>query len=115
MADPKTPRVLDAVGPAAPPRKNGELVFDEVWEGRLFGLTMALYDSGAFAWDEFRDLLIDEIGQWERAHPSGADYHYYERWLGAFERLVTEKGLCAKGDLSGRRASLAARPAGHDH
>ena len=115
MADGKTPRVLDGTGPAAPPRKNGELVFDHVWEGRLFGVTMALYDTGAFAWDEFRTLLIAEISDWERTHPSGEDYRYYDRWLAAFERLVTSKGLCAGEDLSIRLRELAARPAGHDH
>lgn len=54
-AEARVPRVLDEKGPAAPPRKNGELVFDRVWEGRLFGVTMALFRTGAFAWDEFRD------------------------------------------------------------
>ncbi len=115
MADDKTPRVLDDAGPAAPPRKNGELLFDHVWEGRLFGLTMALYDSGAFAWDEFRERLISEIADWEREHPDGSEYRYYERWLAAFERLVADKGLCAAEDLMGRFRDLAARPAGHDH
>ena len=81
MADGGLPRVLDDAGPAAPPRKNGELVFDHVWEGRLFGTTMALYDAGAFVWDEFRDRLIAEIEAWESAHPDGADYRYYDRWL----------------------------------
>ena len=31
---------LDAEGPAAPPRSNGELVFEAPWEARLFGVTM---------------------------------------------------------------------------
>lgn len=115
MADDKTPRVLDGSGPAAPPRKNGELVFEHVWEGRLFGLTMALYDSGEFVWDEFRDRLIEEIAAWEKAHPGGEGYRYYDRWLAAFERLVTDKGLCAGEDLAGRFRELEARPAGHDH
>ena len=33
---------LDRDGPAAPPRRNGELVFAAPWERRLFGVTMAL-------------------------------------------------------------------------
>ena len=63
--------LLDAEGPAAPPRRNGELVFDAPWESRLFGLTLALHRAGLFEWDEFRRLLIDEIETWERAHVSG--------------------------------------------
>ena len=34
-AEARVPRVLDEKGPAAPPRKNGELVFDRVWEGSI--------------------------------------------------------------------------------
>ncbi len=113
--DAQVPRVLDETGPAAPPRANGELVFDHVWEGRLFGVTMALFRTGAFAWDEFRERLIEEIGDWERRHGDGEEYRYYERWLAAFQRLVTEKGLCRAEDLASRLRELAARPAGHDH
>ncbi len=112
---PKLPRVLDETGPAAPPRKNGELLFDHVWEGRLFGVTMALHRSGAFEWDEFRDRLIEEVMAWESRNPDGLGYRYYDRWLAAFERLVTEKGFCGADDLSRRLRVLAARPAGHDH
>ncbi len=111
----KAPRVLDDDGPGAPPRKNGELVFGDVWEGRLFGLTMALHESGAFGWDEFRDRLIAEIASWERDHPDGEGYRYYDRWLAAFERLVADKGFCATDDLAHRLQTLASRPPGHDH
>ena len=40
---------LDSDGPAAPPRRNGELAFEAPWESRLFGVTMALVRSGVFA------------------------------------------------------------------
>ena len=52
---------LDLDGPVAPPRRNGELVFAEPWESRVFGLTMALHQAGIFIWDEFRSRLIDAI------------------------------------------------------
>jgi hypothetical protein len=52
---------LDRDGPAAPPRRNGELVFAAPWERRLFGVTMALHERGVFAWGEFSAHLIDEI------------------------------------------------------
>src|SRR5438093_13540266 len=114
---PESPRapVLEFEGPAAPPRKNGELIFDEVWEGRLFGLTMALHEAGLFGWDEFRARLIAEIAVWEQNH-GGADSesHYYARWLAAFERLLAEKGLCPEAEVEARASVLAARPPGHD-
>ena len=45
---------LDRDGPAAPPRRNGELVFAAPWERQLFGVTMALHERGVFAWGDFR-------------------------------------------------------------
>jgi nitrile hydratase accessory protein len=116
MPDSPHAPVLEFEGPAAPPRKNGELVFDEVWEGRLFGLTMALHEAGLFEWEEFRARLIAEIGAWETSHRGAAhEGRYYARWLAAFERLLIEKGLCPAGEIEARARALAARPHGHDH
>lgn len=114
MADPRA--VVDWDGPLSPPRRNGEIVFDTVWESRLFGMTMALYEAGAFRWEEFRDQLIAAIAAWERDHArQGAQYRYWDCWLEAFTQLVTAKGICSADALDDRVAQFAARPAGHDH
>jgi len=115
MAEPQPTDVLDTDGPAAPPRRNGELVFEAPWQSRLFGLTMSLHRAGIFEWEEFRRLLIAEIDSWQRANPSATGWSYYERWQAAFEQLLAVKGLCAGRELSQRVDVLAARPAGHDH
>lgn len=108
--------VLAWEGPLSPPRRNGELVFEHLWESRVFGMTMTLYERGAFAWDEFRDRLIAAIAAWERTHhPDDATYRYWDCWLAAFESLVADKGLCSPAAVEKRAAELAARPAGHDH
>ena len=60
----------DANGPAALPRRNGELVFAAPWESRAFGAAVAMSQSGIYRFDELRDLLIEEIGHWERTHGS---------------------------------------------
>jgi nitrile hydratase accessory protein len=116
MPETRRAAALEYEGPAAPPRKNGELVFDAVWEGRLFGLTMALHEAGQFEWEEFRTRLIAEIGAWE-AQSGGVEHpeRYYARWLAAFERLLVEKGLCPAVEIESRWRELAARPHGHDH
>src|SRR5262245_3865454 len=106
--------VLDWDGPLSPPRRNGELVFESLWESRVFGLTMTLYEAGRFAWPEFRDRLIAEIAAWESAHRD-EPYRYWDCWLRAFERLVVEKGFCADEAIANRVAALAKRPPGHDH
>jgi nitrile hydratase accessory protein len=101
---------LDADGPAAPPRANGELVFAAPWERRLFGVTMALHERGVFAWPEFRELLVEEI-----ARRDENAYEYYAYWARALDVLLAARGLVDPAALAARIAELAARPAGHDH
>jgi nitrile hydratase accessory protein len=117
MAEPEKTVELDLDRPAAPPRSNGELVFESPWESRLFGITMALYEAGRFEWDEFRRLLIDEITHWERdaAQRPDAQWSYYARWHAALERLLVARGLCAAAEIETRTEELAARAPGHDH
>lgn len=107
--------LLDSAGPAAPPRDNGELVFAAPWESRAFGLALALNDVGCIGWEDFRQSLIREIGDWEAAHPSREGWSYYECWLRALERLLTARGLVSAGEVRARLDDLAARPPGHDH
>ena len=87
-------------------------VFAEVWESRVFGLTMALHEAGAFEWEEFRQRLISEIAVWERREE---EWSYYGCWLRAFEDLLAHKGLCLTAAVDARAHALAARPKGHDH
>jgi hypothetical protein len=73
---------------------------------------MTLYDAGAFAWEEFRSRLIDEIASTE----SDPERHaYWHCWQRALESLLDAKKLCATRDLEHRTRALAARPPGHDH
>ena len=103
---------VDLDGPAAPPRRNGELAFAEPWESRVFGLTMALHEAGLFVWDEFRSRLIDEI---RRGETTGEALPYWHAWRRAFESMLLATGVFASGDLDARTRALAARPPGHDH
>lgn len=103
---------LDLEGPAAPPRRNGELVFEELWQGRAFGLAVALHEQGLYAWDEFRGRLIDAIAEDEQDV-------YYERWLAAFERLLLERGLLSAAEIEAAEQRVAEHDAhehdGHEH
>ena len=103
--------VLDASGPAAPPRRNGELVFEAPWESRAFGLTVALAEAGKIPWDRFRARLIAEIGRAER----WATFSYWACWLAALEQTCAERRLCTADEVEAVTITLAARPAGHDH
>ena len=77
-------------GSAALPRKNGELVFDEPWQGRAFGMAVALHEQGVYDWEEFRQELIARIAT---AEARGGAFEYYEIWLETFERLLSRKGV----------------------
>lgn len=105
---------LDVEGPAAPPRSNGELVFAEPWQGRAFGLVMALTERGVLSYDVFRGALVERIAAQEKASPTGQS-HYYQCWLGALEQVLAEAAVVTAAELDARTAAFAARPRGHDH
>jgi hypothetical protein len=66
---------------------DGGPAFSADWEARVYALATLLRRRGLFNGDELRDAI-------ERLPP--AQYlaaSYYERWLGAIEMLVTEKGV----------------------
>jgi len=81
------------------PRKNGELVFTAPWEGRAFGMTLALRAQDPFPWTDFRVRLEREIAA---AGPEDDGTRYYECWLAAFERLLEERGLLDSKELEAR-------------
>jgi nitrile hydratase accessory protein len=91
----------DVSGPAAIPRRNGEPVFNEPWESRIFGAAVALCERGLFEWDEFRERLISEIASAD-AQAADAEHPpatYYEHFLSALERLLLDKGICASTEI----------------
>ena len=92
-------QIADMDGQGALPRKNGELAFDEPSEARVFGLAIAMHEQGRFAWDEFRDRLIDEIAIAERESINSG---YYERWLNALERVLIDKNLLSQDEIAAR-------------
>jgi nitrile hydratase accessory protein len=90
-------RVVAAMeGATALPRKNGELVFDEPWQGRAFGMAVALHEQGRYDWEEFRQTLIAQI---TAAEARGGPFAYYEIWLATFEELLAKKGLLSPEEV----------------
>jgi len=106
----------DATGPAALPRRNGELVFDAPWESRAFGAAVAMAQTGVYTFDEMRDLLIAEIGEWERTHDGADDgWNYYAHWLAALERLLASRNLLASTEIDARMRDIAQHQAREHH
>ena len=89
MDRPTDPGIAEMDGDAALPRANGELVFHDRWQRRLFAMAVSLCEQGLYEWDEFRDCLVAELARSEGSSPPT----YYERWLAAFEKLLLNKDL----------------------
>ncbi len=90
-------RVVAAMeGRTALPRRNGELVFDEPWQGRVFGMAVALHERGRYEWEEFRQALIAQVAA---AEARGGPFVYYEVWLATFEELLAKKGLLSREEV----------------
>ncbi|MEX3010619.1 nitrile hydratase accessory protein [Hoeflea sp. TYP-13] len=97
------------------PRSNGELVFEEPWESRAFGMAAALADLGIFDWSDFQQSLITSIAKCEPGQDGLPSYRYYERWFAALEALVVERGLISTAELDTLVTDFCKRPHGHDH
>jgi len=80
-------------GPAAPPRRNGELVFEAPWQGRAFGMAVGLVEHLGLEWKAFQQRLIAAIA----AHPEAP---YYECWVAALEQLVLDYGAVSSEEIA---------------
>ena len=78
---------------AALPRSNGELVFEEAWQGRALGLAVVVLKSTGTQWSEFRDHLVAAIAAHQPAPDESAATAYYTAWLDAVEALLVAHGL----------------------
>jgi nitrile hydratase accessory protein len=112
-----THRALDlpAEGPAAPPRTNGELIFDAPWQSRVFGMTVKLHEDGLFEWSEFQESLIAAVAAHEAELRDAEAYDYWSCWLEAFRVLAAEKHWFDGELLAQRETAFARRPHGHYH
>ena len=106
------PEVAEMQGVEAPPRKNGELVFDSLWEGRTFGMAVTLSDQGLYPWRDFRSSLIEVISTCDETGDTSTPY--YERFLAALEHLAVDRGLVSVDELDALTAEYAARRAAQD-
>jgi len=96
--------IANMQGATALPRKNGELIFSEPWEGRVFAMAIALHDEGAFPWEEFRHRLMEEVNSADCKSDPAPDY--YELWLAAFEQLLLKKGIMTREEFERRQAEF---------
>jgi hypothetical protein len=82
MTDGALAVTVDLDGPSAPPRRNGELVFEAPWQGRAFGLCLAVLEREGLAWDDFRPHLVAALDD------GGANGDYYDAFAAALDDFL---------------------------
>ncbi|HVF79366.1 MAG TPA: nitrile hydratase accessory protein [Solirubrobacteraceae bacterium] len=80
-------------GVAPLPRDNGELVFEEPWQGRALGMGVVALQRTGSTWEDFREHLVTAIAARPQQNGESAATAYYAAWLEALERLLDERGL----------------------
>ena len=82
-------------------------MFAEPWQAQAFAMAVQLSAEGHFTWTEWATALGEQLhAAADRGEPDD-DSRYFEHWLAALERLVTEKKLTDLGALRERREAWA--------
>lgn len=82
-------------------------MFAEPWQAQAFALAVRLSELGYFTWKEWAAALASELkAAADRGEPDDGS-RYYQHWLAALERLVTEKGLTDPAALLARKEAWA--------
>lgn len=89
------------------PRDHEGPVFGEPWQAQAFALAVKLSEEGYFTWKEWAAALASELkAAADRGEPDDGT-HYYEHWVAALERLVTDRGLADRTSLLARKDAWA--------
>lgn len=72
------------------PAKNGEPVFDEPWQARVFAMAVYLNQTGAFTWKEWADRFSNHIAEFEIGNKIKNSNDYYTLWTKTLENYAQE-------------------------
>ena len=89
------------------PRDESGPVFAEPWQAQAFALAVKLSEQGYFTWKEWAASLAEEIKAASARGEVDDGTHYYDYWLAALERLVTQRGLTEPAALAERKEAWA--------
>ena len=78
---------------AALPRSNGELVFDEPWQGRALGMGVVALERAGVSLVEFSGFLAAAVARHGYDPDEPAATAYYAAWLDALEVCLASRGL----------------------
>jgi len=89
------------------PRDEHGPVFGEPWQAQAFALAVKLSEQGYFTWKDWAAALAEEIKAAAARGEVDDGSRYYDYWLAALERLVTQRGLTDAGSLVERKKAWA--------
>ena len=89
------------------PRDEEGPVFAEPWQAQAFALAVKLSEQGYFTWKEWAAALAGELAAAANRGEPDDGSHYYEHWVAALERIVTEKRLSDRTELYTRKEAWA--------
>jgi hypothetical protein len=84
-------RALAATAPL--PRSNGELVFEEPWQGRALGMGVVALERAGISLVEFSRHLGEAIARHGFDPEEPAATAYYGAWLDALESALAANGV----------------------
>ena len=87
------------------PRDAEGPVFEEGWQAEAFALTVRLHEAGCFTWNEWAAMLAGVLREVRERGETDDGSRYYDHWLMALERLVTEKNVLNATELDRRKAA----------
>ena len=82
-------------------------MFAEPWQAQAFALAVKLSEQGYFTWKEWAAALAAQFKSAADCGEPDDGSRYYEHWLAALERLVTEKGLSDPAAMLARKEAWA--------
>jgi nitrile hydratase accessory protein len=80
-------------GQAPLPRDNGELVFEEPWQGRALGMGVVVLEQLGLTWADLRPHLVAAIARRPPVGDESAATAYYTAFVEALEDLLRERGV----------------------
>lgn len=96
------------------PRENGELIFENPWESKVFAMAVILFKEGVYTWNQFNEEFVKKIGEHESKNPqTEAVSQYYHNWMEAFEKILLDKDIITQEQLDKRSDEFATGKRNH--
>ncbi len=88
------------------PRDDDGPVFAEPWQAQVFALVTQLTERGELTWSEWAERLGAEFDAAESRGDFSTGAQYYEHWLEALERLITEREIALPAELEAEAKNI---------